>query len=267
MNTSTEQARAALAGLHVLIARPAAQACSLATSIRQYGGIPVLVPALEIVGLPVSMALRRALARCVHSDAVIFVSRNAVTHAAEIAPLINCLPAVIFALGTGTAAALRERGVSRVLTPDTNHHSESLLALPELSHVCGKRLSIVRGRGGREILRDELVARGAIVDYVEVYRRRQPADCGDKLRQALAAGLDAVVVNSGETLENLLTCLAVEERDALLTLPLFAPSDRVAQLAKMHGFTQAYTSRSPDAHSTTANLIKYLATQKIGKSA
>jgi len=251
-----------LANLRVLITRPLDQSSALADLIHKCGGIAVAVPTLEIVGVPVSDAQRQTLLNCAACHAVVFISRNAVVHANSIAPLVGLAMRAVFAPGEATARALGDVGVDDVITPDSGSDSESLLALPQLCDISGKRVLIVRGLGGRDELRDKLVDRGARVDYVEVYRRRPPGDCHDKLRRALTDGIDAICVGSGEAMENLLSRLSAGEMESVLRLPLFAPSPRVASLARARGFKQPVVTDTPDDRGTTNSLLKWAAMQK-----
>jgi len=53
--------------------------------------------------------------------------------------------------------------------------SDGLLALPQFVEVAGKSVVIFRGAGGRDVLRDALLARGArVVAQVDCYRRARP---------------------------------------------------------------------------------------------
>ncbi len=235
---------------------------ALAALIHENQGVAVSVPTLEIVNVPVSDAQRKTLLTCADCHAVVFVSRNAVVHANAIAPLASLAMRAVFAPGVATADALEDVGVDDVITPDCGNDSESLLALPQLQNIGGKHVLIVRGLGGRDELRDKLVGRDARVDYVEVYRRRPPADCHDNLRLALAVGVDAICVGSGEAMENLLSCLSTDETGSVLRLPLFAPSQRVAELARARGFKQPVVTDAPDDQSTTCSLLKWAAMQK-----
>jgi uroporphyrinogen-III synthase len=146
----------------------------------------------------------------------------------------------IATVGASSAAALREHGLAPDLVPAHQYNSEALLALGELQDMHGKRVVIMRGNGGREHLRDTLRARGAEVDYVEVYRRVCPETDSHLMRSLLQPGaLDVITVTSNETLQNLFTMAGVSGQPQLRTLPLVVASERQAQLAQELGFEHA----------------------------
>jgi len=141
------------------------------------------------------------------------------------------------AVGGGTAAALRARGIEQVLVPPVGGDSESLLALPAMQQVSGQRVLVFRGVGGREQLADTLRARGAHVEYVECYRRVRTQADPEPLRARLRRGeLDAITAASGEALANLLELTGAELAPKLVALPVFVTHANIGQAARRLGF-------------------------------
>ncbi len=236
----------ALAGLKIAVTRPRDQAAQLARRIEQSGGVPLLFPLLEIEAAEVTPTLREQLSRLAQADLAIFISPNAVQYgmAAVRAAGITLPQALkIATVGQGSAKALRELGISRIIAPAERFDSEGLLALPELQQVMGRRVMIFRGNGGRELLGDTLAARGAAVEYVECYRRSKPPQDGAAL---LAAAPDAITVTSSEALGYLWHMLDGQERKILRGTPLFVPHARIAELAHQQGWQQVLSTASGD---------------------
>jgi len=216
------------AGRRLLVTRPARQAEALARSLRRAGHRPVLLPLLEIRPLnPDRPAFRSG-------DILIFVSPSAVHHGlAHLGPLP---PEVVMAtVGKGTARAL-EAALGRApdICPRERFDSEALLAEPALAEpaladVAGRRVFIVRGHGGREILARGLTERGAQVRYLEVYELADDA-------------LDAILVTSREILDHLLEQTAPPNRARLFDLPLLVIHPRQAEHARQLGFRRILTA-------------------------
>ncbi len=256
-----------LAGLRVLVTRPLPQAATLAQSIRERGGISKIVPCLEIVALSTNQLVQRALQHCANADIVIFISPNAVSAANAVMPLATLAMRCVLAPGSGTAAALNENGVDSVVTPCRRHDSESILDLPVMQDVCGKQICIVRGVGGRETLRDKLIDRGADIQYVEVYRRTMPANAQTDVLDALKEGVDIVLVNSGQTLDNLVRCFSQSNGELnWRSLPLFVPSTRVAELALSIGFEHVHKTVSPNDTGIVDSLLEWARTRNATES-
>lgn len=231
----------ALEGYVVMVTRPEEQAHGLITAIESRGGRVVFAPmiAIDPVNTP---ECRQRLAAMNKFDAVIFISRNAAEIGLkQIAAAGSRLEhQQVFAVGVGTAARLHELGVGKVHAPRNEFSSEGLLKLPELSahEISGKRVLIVRGVGGRELLAQALQQRGAEVDYCEVYERRVPsARLAEVLKDHGVVHPDIVVVTSPEALTNLADKIDQENLPALFDVPLMVAGSRTAREADRLGFS------------------------------
>jgi uroporphyrinogen-III synthase len=153
----------------------------------------------------------------------------------------------VAAVGRGSADALEALGVRPVIAPEEGADSESLLRVPELEHVAEQRIVIFRGVGGRELLRDTLVARGASVEYAECYRRVRPEADRTLLMQSWSKGeIDAIVVTSSEGLRNLHDLIGADGRELLAMTPVFASHERIAATASELGLKQVFVTRPGD---------------------
>ena len=252
---------AELEGRGVVITRPAHQSDALAALIREHGGRPLLFPVIEIRDVEDTAALDAIIRRLDDFDLAIFVSPNAVQkgwaaiHARRSFPL----RLAIATIGRASARELRQLGASHVIEPHEGTDSESLLAMPELEAVAGKRIVIFRGVGGRELLRETLEARGASVEYAECYRRmRSQADVASIAAAWGRGEIDAVVVTSSEGLRNLREMLGDAARDHLARTPLFVPHSRIAATARELGLTEVVVT-GPGDESLANGLVGHFA--------
>lgn len=247
----------ALQGKRVLVTRPAHQATPQINGLSALGAIPVVLPLLEI--RPFSspaVEFHHAKGRILDLDLyqhVIFISANAARFGAElIDDYWPQLPIKVnwLAIGRKTAAVLTDYGIDADSNP-LGYDSEALLESPTLQQVRGQRVLIVRGQGGREKLAETLRERGAQVDYADLYQRVCPVYSDSDIEQTLHQQRpDVLLVTSGEGLENLLL-LAPGSRQQfaltnLLNCPLIVPSERIAQQARLAGFTRITTAAGAD---------------------
>jgi uroporphyrinogen-III synthase len=246
---------AALSGKRVLITRPAGQAEQLARLVREAGGEPVSVPAIEILPLADPLPFHALSQRLDTFDLAIFVSRNAVRSALALLGS-RAWPARLrtATVGQGGREELERRGFSGVITPESQADSEALLAEPALQQVQGWRIVIFRGDSGRQVLGDELAKRGAAVEYAACYRRVRPA--GGELAAAWARGVDAVTISSAEGLENVIDMLGEGALRKLGSVALFVSHERVARKARRRGLERAIVAGPRDAQMAAA-LVAY----------
>jgi uroporphyrinogen-III synthase len=149
----------------------------------------------------------------------------------------------MIAIGGGTARELQRQGVASVTVPPGRFDSESLLKLPQLQTVDGLHVVIFRGEGGRAVLGDTLVARGAIVEYAECYKRDRPEIDPRSLIEAWSRGeVDAIVVTSSEGLRNLHALLGDAGQRHLARTTIFVPHARIASTARDLGLDSIVVS-------------------------
>jgi uroporphyrinogen-III synthase len=230
-----------LHGLRVLVTRPADQAEPLCRLIEEAGGKALRLPALEIRD-PDSRDLARlqAVVGALESyDLAVFISVNAVTRGMEFIRSRRNWPATvrIATVGAASAQALARFGLAVDLAPAHQFNSEALLALDEMQDMRGKRVVIFRGNGGRDVLRDVLVERGAAVEYVVAYRRACPVVEPRTLAHYWQPGaVDLITITSNESLNNLHTMAGAPGQPLLRAMRLVVISERQAALARELGF-------------------------------
>lgn len=224
----------------ILLTRPQAESDQLARALAPLGVDRIVFPTLEIRPSEPDAEGARRIEALEHYGLAVFVSVNAVRCGLAAVRARRAWPrdTRVAAVGAATAEALAEAGFERVLTPESGHDSEALLAHPALAQVSAARILVVRGKGGREHLAAALRARGAHVDYLEAYRRVAPESDPEPVRQLLREGcIRAVVAASAEGVRNLLHMLGSDAGDMVRRLPLLVHHPRIAQAACALGFS------------------------------
>lgn len=248
-----------LTGLTVLVTRPEPQCGALCAEIERNGGVAIALPAIAIQALdshPIE-----------HADLIVFVSVNAVEHGAH---LVTKGPQTrVAAIGRGTAAALATMQLPADIVPEERFDSEALLSHEALAHSPPGRIAIVRGDGGRELLRDTFAARGAQVETREVYRRARPQPDPMELEriETLWAedGVDIITLTSVQTLEHLLAMLSERGRELLFNAALLVASRRIAEAARTLGLRgDVLLAQGADDASMIAALGRWQARARAG---
>ena len=193
-------------------------ASDLACALRAAGFSTFRAPVLEIRPQPFER-VRGPI------DIGVFLSVHSVQFAAAaLAPGVETL----FAVGRRTRSALRAQGFdAEVPGIETG---EGLLEA--LGDVHAKRILIVTGAGGRALLADGLLSRGARVARRDVYLRYPLTPEVD------TASVDVIVTSSGDGLRQAGRIWTASGGDP--RVPVLAPSARVAALGAQLGFRSAH---------------------------
>ena len=230
-----------LHGQVILNTRPAHQQGELTEMLEADGATVLSFPAIAIDG--VDAPQRQALAATIADyDILLFVSRNAVDGAAHaLDPATLSADTTFGVIGSATRAALAEVlgdafDLEQCLVAGEPYSSETLLESPALAEVAGKRILILRGQAGRNLLGDELARRGARVDYAEVYRRVLPAVDTAAFNRLVAPAFPTLVLfTSGEGMHNLFALIDAAAADRQRRVPWLLISERMRESAQKLG--------------------------------
>ena len=224
----------------IMITRPEHQAEKLVKDIKAEGGEPFLFPTLAIQAVELSNECQDKIELVNHFDIIIFISPNAVEHGLNtILKTVQLSDKVLLAtIGQGSATALNTYlGKQPDIVPDKNFNSEGLLATKAMQDVENKRILIVRGNAGRELLKETLQQRGALVEYFNAYQRVRPDTDSTDLEQYLQNNqIAAIVITSAESLKNLIELTPENVKPQLLQVPLLLINNRLVDIAKEAGF-------------------------------
>ena len=263
----------------VIITRPEAQARSWAEQLEMQGFHTEHHCLLEIRPLTEPAQERDIQNRVMDFDLyhkAIFVSQNAVHYAMEwLDRYWPQLPLGVeyYAVGATTAQMLRDYGLrveDLAQTETGSMTSESLLQAPGLQHVAEERIIIFRGLGGRGHMGEVLQARGARVDYCELYERCLPADATAQWQTLLQDEIswshyeNVIALHSGESLHYLLVVLEQLHRlpQQLHNTRLLVPSERIRELAIEKGFRHILVAQNATDAAMTQALMTAVSSER-----
>ncbi|MGH2989589.1 MAG: uroporphyrinogen-III C-methyltransferase, partial [Solirubrobacterales bacterium] len=197
--------RRPLHGRRVVVTRARAQASGLARTLTALGAEVVELPAIRIEPRIETDEVRHAVDDIYAYALVCLTSPNGVRllfeAMAEAGRDARALAnATVAAIGPGTAAALRERGVIADVVPDEFVAEALVEALGDLE-LEGRPALLARAAEARDVLPDALRERGAALDVVALYET--VAEAPDEAAIEAAGDADYVTFTSSSTVRNL----------------------------------------------------------------
>lgn len=221
-----------------LIVRPQGK-CEATVEQFKRSALPAFgLPIIQTVALEAGIQMFAQYLATQSIDVIIFVSTNA---AQPVKLLMDKFDGVVCCVGSSTARRL-DALTCEVLVPNIES-SEGLLDLAVLKQVADKHIVIVKGEGGRTLLHETLVERGAHVVCFDVYKRStiEPAKLNLDWQKE---PIEYVIVTSVELLK---TALAYFE--PLRDKHWVVSSERINTVAKTLGIqntTVTISARSED---------------------
>lgn len=252
---------ASLASCQIVILRPPDRAAALCDLIRAHGGDPVTLPVLEIVPLTIEhqqiLTWQQQLAAC---DFLIVTSVNAVMCAPPtfLAALQAGKDIAVVSMGSATTAALIAKEIPVFFTAPAGSTSETLLTHSFLQEsIFNKKVGLLVGEEGRQVLAQTLIQRGATLYAFKVYR----SQCATLAIAPLFAQWQRShkriywVATSERTLDCLWALSSSPDHIWLQQCPLIVMSERIVHRALEYGFKHISVAGSLEPQAILRTLL------------
>lgn len=164
------------------------------------------------------------------------------------------------ATGPSTANVLTVALGQAVWVPESTldySASEALLALPALQSMQAQHVVLASGEGGRQLLKETLVERGAQVTTLPLYRRCLQAPNAAAAQALLNGQFSALIVTSAEQLDYLSTWYS----KITIQRPLVVSSERLSARASAYGFNCVQVADDATPHALANATIAVMARQ------
>ena len=255
-----------LAGKCIVVTRAPQQARELVDSLEKLGARVVLLPMVSFAPPQDGQRLDEQLRQLASFDAVLFLSKNAVTYIFDRCAQLGIQCEVLLsgdrfvaAVGPATARALEEKGVR--VSYVTEKGTGEALAREIGPSLAGRRVLLPRSDRGDERIPNALRARGAQVTEVVAYRTVGPrAVDPDLLERTRRAGVDAIVFASPSAVHAFARLIGESDLPALSArVPFVAIGPTTAAAIRSSGASARIEAEESSASGIAKALIEHFA--------
>ena len=259
---------APLVGRRILVTRTADQATELANRLILAGAEPIIVPTIAIIPPSTYADIDKAIARLDQIDYLLLTSANAVTAFFNRLQALGLDAGVLTGLktvvvGPKSAAALAKHGVAADLVPQ-DYRAEGVVELLR-DRVAGKRLLYPKAAQARDLIPTELAKAGAEVIAPEAYASAAPEEAADRLKNALAGGLDLLTFTASSTVKNFVELLDADSLQLARKVPVASIGPLTSDTARKLGFTVVVEPESSTLDDMVEAINIYFVTRGAGR--
>lgn len=226
----------------ILVTRSGERGIQLTEALSLAGVAALHLPLFDVIEGSELNLLPQKLNTLQKGDMVIAVSPYAVSYASAVLKNVGLTwrsDLHYFAVGRKTAVDFSHTIEQKVHYPALNECSEGLLAMIDSMQLSPQKALILKGDKGRELLQKTMQEKGIEVENVVCYQRQElsaellPADV------YIRAGIEAIIVTSGDILAYLLDFIPKNEHNWLISCKLIVISSRIALLAQQYGWQKS----------------------------
>jgi uroporphyrinogen III methyltransferase/synthase len=210
-----------LFGQRVVVTRPRSQATGFVQGLMDLGAEPLILPTIVVASVTPDEKGDAALSRASEFDAIFFTSTNSVRRTFECFEAagtdLRCLSGVqVIAIGSATAAALKEHGIIADLMP-RKFSSEGICEALGSEGIKGRRFLYPKARHTRGTLEGTIPQEGGHLEAVVLYETLSNAIPESHWPPAMVQGeVDWFTFTSPSTVRGFLELLGKEGAQLML---------------------------------------------------
>ena len=257
------EASSPLARRRVLVTRTREQAEGLVDRLHRAGASVTVVPLIATVPIADPAAIVASAAENAAAPQpqwVAFTSATAVRLVIGAAGAASLSGMRIAAVGLATAAALLAEGATPELVA-SEHDADGLATAMLDVGMAGATVWTPVAEGASGDLPERLRAAGAVVNIQLIYRSVMPAGAPDRVRAALAGGVDAITLTSGSTARNLARAAGADGVPSGIRIVCIG--EQTAAAARAAGLTVGVIAREASVEGLMAALTECLTPQPL----
>lgn len=224
-----------LAGRRIVVTRTREQAAGVVDRLHALGATVVVIPLISTVPIATPDEIVHAateLRSAPEPRWVAFTSATAVRLVVGAAGLESLAGTRVAAVGPATARVLEDAGrVPDLVAADRD--ASGLVAAMLMQDMAGATVWFPAAEGASDRLVEALRQSGATVAVQDIYRSVMPDAAPERLRAAIADGVDAVTLTSGSTARHLASILGAGSLPAGISIVCIG--DQTASEARATG--------------------------------
>jgi uroporphyrinogen-III synthase len=224
-----------LAGRRILVTRTREQAAGVVDRLHALGATVVVIPLISTLPIATPDEIGQAATQLRSAPEprwVAFTSATAVRLVVGAAGLESLAGTRVAAVGPATARVLEDAGrVPDLVAADRD--ASGLVAAMLMQDMAGATVWFPAAEGASDRLVEALRQSGATVAVQDIYRSVMPDAAPERLRTAIADGVDAITLTSGSTARHLASILGTGSLPAGISIVCIG--DQTASEARATG--------------------------------
>tara|TARA_B100001248_G_scaffold116840_2_gene87430 strand:- start:4812 stop:5531 length:720 start_codon:yes stop_codon:yes gene_type:complete len=214
--------------MHILITRQLDQSKNFSTLLNELNIKNTIFPVIKIKKIKLN---EKQIENIKKSDLIIFTSQNSVTALIDSLNISDLDGKIIAAIGESTSKLLEDIGIKVDICPESDFTSETLFKEIKKKNIKNKKVTIIKGIGGRHFLQDNLSQDNHVYADINVYSRNLPDEKDCNIDNILE-DITHICITSIDVFSNLKKILDLHKISNLKEIIFISGNEKIANVIK-----------------------------------
>ncbi|MFL2549353.1 MAG: uroporphyrinogen-III synthase [Gammaproteobacteria bacterium] len=214
--------------MHILITRQLDQSKNFSSLLNELNIKNTIFPVIKIKKIKLN---EEQIENIKNSDLIIFTSQNSVTSLIDNLKISDLDGKIIAAIGKSTSKLLEDIGIKVDICPESDFTSETLFKEIKKKNIKNKKVTIIKGIGGRNFLQDNLSQDNHVYSDINVYSRNLPDEKDCNIDNILE-DITHICITSIDVFSNLKKILDLHKISNLKKIIFISGNEKIANVIK-----------------------------------